>query len=82
MLKKMLFHWKSWWKSVYKQNHFVLKLGFSILLVGLAFRLLFSRSDVISEVQETPFVQKTLFSPPPVSFSLPEIADQNGPEGI
>lgn len=82
MLKKMLFHWKSWWRSLYKQNHFVLKLGFSILLLGLAFRLLFSRSDVISEVQETPFVQKTQSLSPPVSFSLPETADQIVPEGI
>ncbi|CAN4127258.1 unnamed protein product [Withania somnifera] len=76
----MLVHWKSWWRSVYKQNHFVLKLGFSILLVGLAFRLLFARSDVISEVQETPSAQKTLSLPPSVSFSLPQIADQIGSE--
>ncbi|PHU28181.1 Protein trichome birefringence-like 25 [Capsicum chinense] len=80
MLKKMLLHWKSWWRSIYKQNHFILKLGFSVLLVGLVFRLLFSRSDVILEVQETPFVQETLFSPPPVSFNLREIVDQIGNE--
>ena len=36
---------QNWWKSAYKQNHFVFKLGFSILLVGFGFRLLFSQSS-------------------------------------
>lgn len=33
------------WKTAYKQNHLVFKLGFSILLVGFGFRLLFSQSS-------------------------------------
>ncbi|KAL8266710.1 hypothetical protein R6Q59_004054 [Mikania micrantha] len=34
-----------WRSALYKQNHFVFKLGVSILLLGIGFRLLFSQSD-------------------------------------
>ncbi|KAF5753519.1 putative PMR5 domain, PC-Esterase [Helianthus annuus] len=38
---------QNWWRSAsyYKQNHFVFKLGLSILLLGFGFRLLFSQSS-------------------------------------
>ncbi|XP_071694201.1 protein trichome birefringence-like 23 [Rutidosis leptorrhynchoides] len=36
---------QNWWKSAYKQNHFVFKLGISILLVGFGLRFLFSQSS-------------------------------------
>lgn len=40
---------QNWGKSVYyKQNHFVFKLAISILLVGFAFRLLFSQSSNVN----------------------------------
>ncbi|KVH95355.1 protein trichome birefringence-like 23 [Cynara cardunculus var. scolymus] len=56
---------QNWWKSAYKQNHFVFKLGFSILLVGFGFRLLFSESSTVipnvsdnNNTNNTPAVEK------------------------
>ncbi|CAK9163042.1 unnamed protein product [Ilex paraguariensis] len=54
----MLFVWKSCWSSLHKRNYLPVKLGFSIFLLGLAFRLLFSQSSGFSEVSEAPFLGK------------------------
>lgn len=57
---------QNWWNSVYKQNHFVFKLGISILLVGFGLRLLFSQSETVIpnaidyNVINTPGVEKDL----------------------
>lgn len=50
----------NWKTSLHKQNYLAVKVGVSILLVGLAFRLLFSRSTQFSDVSETHFLDKTM----------------------
>ncbi|KAG8375078.1 hypothetical protein BUALT_Bualt10G0062800 [Buddleja alternifolia] len=61
MVKKMMvYNWKSWWRCLHKNNHFVIKFGISLLLVALAFRLLYSSSSSRS----------SHFSPLPDSNSL------------
>uniref|UniRef100_A0A5B7BGU1 Uncharacterized protein n=1 Tax=Davidia involucrata TaxID=16924 RepID=A0A5B7BGU1_DAVIN len=73
---QMRLNWKSWWWPLHKHNHLLVKLAVSILLVGLAFRLLFSRSNGFSNVAETPFLEKTVNPNPPVSVDFPENRDQ------
>ncbi|CAK9143193.1 unnamed protein product [Ilex paraguariensis] len=76
MVKNMLFNWKSWWWSLHKHNYLLVKLGVSILLLGFAFRLLFSQSTGFSEVSETPFLEKTENPVAPVSDGFGENTDQ------
>ncbi|KAG6399387.1 hypothetical protein SASPL_140867 [Salvia splendens] len=57
MENKILYNWKSWWRAFNNHNFFAIKLGVSILLVALAFRLLFNRSLELSPVSETPFLE-------------------------
>lgn len=69
MVKNMGLNWRLW--SLHKHNHLLVKAAVSILLMGLAFRLLF----VHSTVPETPFVEKPVIPNPPVSEDVPEIRD-------
>lgn len=69
MVKNMGLNWRLW--SLHKHNHLLVKVAVSILLMGLAFRLLF----VHSTVPETPFVEKPAIPNPPVSEDVPEIRD-------
>ncbi|KAL8053963.1 hypothetical protein ABFX02_05G107400 [Erythranthe guttata] len=66
MVKKIMYSWKRWWESLHTHNYFAVKLGVSILLVGLAFRFFHNRSSDFSPVTETPF----LLIPPPSVFSV------------
>lgn len=64
---------QNWWRSAYKQNHLVFKLGISILFVGFGFRLLFSQSSsVIPDVSDnnidTPVAEKNV-KPIPLDVS-------------
>ncbi|CAA0812110.1 Protein trichome birefringence-like 24 [Striga hermonthica] len=79
MVKKMVYNWKSWWRSAQKNNYLVLKLGVSVLLVALAFRLLYSdRSSDISPISKAPFLDTTQISTSPVvSGETQEITDRN-----
>lgn len=83
MMKRISFNWKSWWWSLHKQNYLVLKLGVSILLIGLVFRLLYPLSGGYSEVSDIPIEQTLSASTPPpvVSISLPLNSDQHSPNG-
>lgn len=69
MVKNMGTNWRNW--SLHKHNHLLVKAAVSILLVGVAFRLLF----VHSSVPEAPFVQKPAIPTPPVVENVPEIRD-------
>lgn len=69
MVKNMGLNWRLW--SLHKHNQLLVKVAVSILLMGLAFRLLF----VHSTVPETPFVEKPAIPNPPVSEDVPEIRD-------
>lgn len=69
MVKNMGLNWRLW--SLHRHNHLLVKAAVSILLMGLAFRLLF----VHSTVPETPFVEKPVIPNPPVSEDVPEIRD-------
>ncbi|KAA8528260.1 hypothetical protein F0562_035489 [Nyssa sinensis] len=71
----MKLNWKAWWCSLHKHNHFLVKLAVSILLAGLAFRLLFSGSSGFSNVAEIPFLEKTVTPKQPVSVDFPENRD-------
>ncbi|KAM7494327.1 hypothetical protein LguiB_028936 [Lonicera macranthoides] len=77
MVKEMKPNWKVWSLSLHKHNYLILKLGVSILLVGLAFRLLFSRSNDFSIVTESTFLDEKTAIPriPPVSVGFPENTD-------
>ncbi|PIN16779.1 hypothetical protein CDL12_10565 [Handroanthus impetiginosus] len=76
MVNKMMYNWKSWWRSLNKSNNFIIKLGVSVLLVGLAFRLLYNRSD-FSPVSHTPFLENAQISAPTViSVDSQENTDQ------
>ncbi|KAL0324223.1 UNVERIFIED_CONTAM: protein trichome birefringence-like 25 [Sesamum calycinum] len=78
MARKMVYDWKSWWRAVQKNNYFVIKLGVSVLLVGLAFRLLYDRSSDLSPVPDAPFLENTRISAPPVvSVDSQENTDQS-----
>lgn len=57
MVKKLMYHWKSWWRSLHKNNYFIIKLGVSVLLVGLAFKLVYNRSPDFSPVTDAPFLE-------------------------
>ncbi|XP_071919654.1 protein trichome birefringence-like 23 isoform X2 [Coffea arabica] len=83
MMKKISFNWTSWWWSLHKQNYLVLKLGVSILLIGLVFRLLYPLSGGVSEVQDIPIQQTVSPSTPPplVSVSSPLNSNQHSPNG-
>ncbi|CAI9274505.1 unnamed protein product [Lactuca saligna] len=64
---------QNWWRSAYKQNHLVFKLGISILFVGFGFRLLFSQSpsvipDVSDNNTDTPVAEKNV-KPIPLDVS-------------
>ncbi|KAH6801864.1 TRICHOME BIREFRINGENCE-LIKE 23 [Perilla frutescens var. frutescens] len=81
MVKKILYNWKSWWRSIHNHNYFVIKLGVSILLVALAFRLLYNRSFEFSPVSDTPFLENSQISAAPlVSADSQEISDQFSPQ--
>ncbi|XP_011101018.1 protein trichome birefringence-like 23 [Sesamum indicum] len=78
MARKMVYDWKSWWRALQKNNYFVIKLGVSVLLVGLAFRLLYNRSSDISPVPGAPFLENTRISAPTVvSVDSQENIDEN-----
>lgn len=71
MVKKMEHQWRSWWRSQqYKSHYFVIKLGVSVLLVGIAFSLIYNRSSDSSTVSGDPFLENT------VSTDSEEIRDQ------
>lgn len=71
MVKKMEHQWRSWWGSQqYKSHYFVIKLGVSVLLVGLAFSLIYNRSSDSSTVSGDPFLENT------ISTDSEEIIDQ------
>ncbi|XP_057968589.1 protein trichome birefringence-like 23 [Malania oleifera] len=63
----MKFHWKACFVS--KQNHLLAKLAVSLLLVGIAFRIVFFG---FSPVAESPFLQKDVISKQPVPVKVPE----------
>lgn len=73
------------WKpclSLNKHNHFLVKLAVAILLMGLAFRLFFFRSEEFPAPDlESPVVDKTevVEAKPPVVFAVDvsEYEDQN-----
>jgi septal ring-binding cell division protein DamX len=59
LAKKMKLNWKQWLRS--KQNHMLVKSVVAILLMGLAFRLVFFRSTRLSPaLEQTPFAEKTV----------------------
>lgn len=89
----MVADWKSsWWRSLSKQNHMIVKVAVSVLLAGLAFRLLFSRSVDIPEAAETEiiFLEDGVASAPsslqlsvaPPTFTPSTLVDQVAPTGI
>lgn len=87
MIKKMVGDWKSsWWRSLSKQNHLIVKLAISVLLAGLAFRLLFSRSIDIPDGAETEiiFLEDGVASAPSLQLSVAPstVVDQVAPTGI
>ncbi|XXG42268.1 hypothetical protein AAC387_Pa01g2587 [Persea americana] len=57
MVKETRFDWKHPW-SLHKPNHLFVKLGASILLMCVAFRLFFSQSITFSSVTESPSVER------------------------
>lgn len=69
---------KTWWYFLGKNNQFVVKLAVSVLLVGLAFRLISSRSNQLPDITKTPFVES---SNPQASVSVPGIIEQIHHEG-
>ncbi|KAL0447784.1 UNVERIFIED_CONTAM: protein trichome birefringence-like 23 [Sesamum latifolium] len=82
MVKKMLYNWKSWWTAHRNRNYFLFKLGVSVLVVGIAFRLLYGRSLEISPVSDNPFLETTQISTPPVvSVNSQENAHQIALQG-
>lgn len=82
MVKKMEYHWKSWWRSLQKNNYLVIKLGVSVLLVGLAFRLLYNRSSDFPPVPGAPFLENTQISATPViSLDFQQNTDQISAQG-
>ncbi|KAK6137349.1 hypothetical protein DH2020_028909 [Rehmannia glutinosa] len=77
MVKKMEYNWKSWWRSLQRNNYFVIKLGASVLLVGLAFTLLYNRSSDFSPVSHAPFLENTqILAPPVISVNSQKNTDQ------
>lgn len=91
-MKKVLFSWKSWCWSLHKYNYLVLKLGVSIILVGLGFRLIFCRSNGFALDSDGPFsrtntaplpvgLSQTNTAPPPVNLSLRGNVDFAPPQG-
>ncbi|CAA2961173.1 trichome birefringence-like 23 [Olea europaea subsp. europaea] len=72
MVKKMLYNCR--WRSLHNHKYFIIKLGVAILLVGLAFWLLYTRSTEFSPISDTPFLDNAQISPPPVS---PLISKEN-----
>lgn len=71
MVKKLEQQWRLWWRSqLYKNNNnFFIKLGVSVLLVGLAFSLIYNRSSDSSVISGDPFLENT------VSTDSEEITD-------
>ena len=65
MVKKMGLNWRQW--SLHKHNHLLVRVAVSLLLMGLAFRLLF----VHSTVPEAPFVEKPVIASAPVILNPP-----------
>lgn len=53
------------WKSFLKNKYFIIKFGVSVLLVGLAFRLLYDRSYDLPPTIDTPFLQDNQISARP-----------------
>ncbi|EYU23382.1 hypothetical protein MIMGU_mgv1a006445mg [Erythranthe guttata] len=81
MVKKMAYNWKSWWRPLHKNNYLVIKLGVSVLLVGLAFTLLFNRSSDFPPISDTPFLQNPHISESPVnSIVSQQNSDQIPPQ--
>lgn len=61
MVKKLDYQWRPLWRSQqYKSHYFVIKLGVSVLLVGLAFSLIYNRSSDSSAVSADPFLENTV----------------------
>lgn len=75
--KKMKVGWKQW--SPQKHKYLIVKFAVAFLFVGLALRLLFFRSTVISPSIETPFPEKAVASTPPVHSQFPIEIDQPPP---
>ncbi|XP_057810347.1 protein trichome birefringence-like 23 [Salvia miltiorrhiza] len=81
MVNKVHYNWKSWWRVFNNHNYFVIKFGVSILLVALAFRLLYNRSFEFSPASDTPFLQTSQISvPPSVSVDSEPSTDQIPPQ--
>ncbi|CAA3010259.1 trichome birefringence-like 23 [Olea europaea subsp. europaea] len=77
-MMKLLYKWKSWWRSLRKFNYSVIKLGFSIFFVGFAFRLIYSQSAGFSKF---PYVKYSHISPPHVdSFTPQQITVETSPQ--
>ncbi|XP_031094025.1 protein trichome birefringence-like 23 [Ipomoea triloba] len=78
----MVVSWKSWWRSLNKQGLLVLKFGLSVLVVSLAFRILFSGTTRILEIPETKttFLGHSLASPLPLHLRLPQTVDHDFPQ--
>ncbi|KAK2966490.1 hypothetical protein RJ640_019019 [Escallonia rubra] len=68
---------KAWWWNLRKHNYLAVKFAVSIFFLGLAFRLLFSRSDDIPSVSHSPFLDKTLSPESPAYVGGPENGDEN-----
>lgn len=66
---------KTWCHFLGKNNHLVVKLAISFVLVGLAFRLISSRSNQFPDITKTPLVETSN----PVS--VPGIIEQIHHEG-
>ncbi|KAK6137299.1 hypothetical protein DH2020_028952 [Rehmannia glutinosa] len=78
----MEYNWKSWWRSLQRNNYFVIKLGASVLLVGLAFTLLYNRSSDFSPVSHAPFLENTqILAPPVISVNSQKNTDQIPTQG-
>ncbi|KAF5951722.1 hypothetical protein HYC85_009666 [Camellia sinensis] len=76
----MKLNWKPWWWFFHKHHQLLVKLSVSILLLGLTLRLLFSKSTGFSNVAETPFIEKTMSSEPPVLIDSSPIEKTMNPE--
>ncbi|GAA0144691.1 hypothetical protein Leryth_008953 [Lithospermum erythrorhizon] len=56
MVRKMLQNVKSWWGYWKKKNNLIVKLGIGLVLLGICFRMLYSRSSGFEDVSEDPFI--------------------------
>ncbi|XP_068666010.1 protein trichome birefringence-like 25 [Aristolochia californica] len=74
MVKGIRLDWNPW--SLHKHSHIYVKFAVSLLLVGLAFRLVVSRSGSFWPATETPYVEKVASADAPASTTTLEIDNQ------